>query len=160
MARFALKHQQAGWIGKGNSVWSVVHTRDLSYGYLTILKWLESSPLVVSLDNPYFFCENGQEIEWKRIAAFIGQSLHAAGKIPDPVPRQIHEEEFGDLFGPYSMVVIGQNSRSRADRLRELGWEAKHLEVGKSFQEDELPVLLKETGDFSGYAKPAASGSG
>jgi hypothetical protein len=32
--------------------------------------------------------------------------------------------------------------------------------MGKAFRDEELPILLKETGEFSGYGKAAASGSG
>lgn len=160
MTRFAIKHKYAGHAGKGHSVWGVVHVRDLSYGYLTMLQWLQSSPSEVALEHPYFFCENGQEISWREIASFIAQDLYEAGKVAFPAPREIPESEFGDLFGPYSMVVIGQNARNRAERLRALGWKPEHVDVRKAFKEEELPLLLKESGEFSGYAGVAASGSG
>jgi nucleoside-diphosphate-sugar epimerase len=62
MARFAIKHKYAGYAGKGKSVWCPVHVKDLSYGYLTMLRWLENSPAESALEHPYFFCENGEEI--------------------------------------------------------------------------------------------------
>jgi hypothetical protein len=56
--------------------------------------------------------------------------------------------------------VIGQNSRNRAERLRELGWRPKELGVREAFAKEELPILLKETSEFKGYGRAAASGSG
>ncbi|TIA60606.1 NAD(P)-binding protein [Aureobasidium pullulans] len=159
MARFALKHKYAGYVGGGKGIWGLVHVKDLSYGYATILQWLEASPDEVSLENPYFFCENGEEATWAECAAFIGKELKAAGKIEDEAPRQIPEEQYGDLFGKYSDVVIASNARNRAERLRQLGWRPKYTDIHQAFRDEELPVLLNETGEFNGYGKAAASGS-
>ncbi|PNS14597.1 UDP-glucuronic acid decarboxylase 1 [Sphaceloma murrayae] len=159
MARFAIKHKYAGYVGGGKSVWGLVHVNDLSYGYLTMLQWLISSPPEVALEHPYFFCENGEELSWGEIAACIGQSLYDAKVLPDATPRQIPTEQYNDLFGPYSLVVIGQNARNRAERLRALGWKPKDLDAYAAFKKEELPVLLKETGEFSGYGRAAASGA-
>ncbi|KAF2034023.1 NAD(P)-binding protein [Setomelanomma holmii] len=160
MARFAIKHEYAGFVGKGKSVWGLFHVKDLSYGYLTMLQWLERSPVDAALEHPYFFCENEPEISWGDIAVFIGKDLHAAGKIPDPTAREIPKDQYDDLFGNYSVVVIGQNSRNRADRLRDRGWQPKERGVHEAFTKEELPILLKETGEFKGYGRAAASGSG
>jgi nucleoside-diphosphate-sugar epimerase len=62
MARFAVKHKYAGYAGKGKSVWGLIHVKDLSYGYLTMLQWLEKSSSDVALQHPYVFCESGEEI--------------------------------------------------------------------------------------------------
>jgi hypothetical protein len=78
-----------------------------------------------SIDNPYFFCENSKEFSWRKVGVEVGKALHRAGKIVDPVPRSFPPELYGDLFGEDSGIVIGLNSRSRAVRLRELGWEAR-----------------------------------
>ncbi|KAI5199746.1 NAD(P)-binding protein [Aureobasidium subglaciale] len=160
MARFALKHKYAGYVGGGKGIWGLVHVKDLSYGYATILEWLENSPDTVSLESPYFFCENGTEASWAECAGFIGKELRAAGKIEDATPREIPSEQYEDLFGKYSDVVIASNARNRADRLKQLGWQPKHTDIHKAFRDEELPILLRESGDFKGYAKAAASGSG
>ncbi|CAD0083824.1 unnamed protein product [Aureobasidium vineae] len=160
MARFALKHKYAGYVGGGKGIWGLIHVKDLSYGYATILQWLENSPETVSLENPYFFCENGTEATWAECAGFIGKELKAVGKIEDASPREIPSEQYNDLFGKYSDVVIASNARNRAERLRQLGWRPKHTDIHQAFRDEELPILLKETGEFNGYAKEAASGSG
>ena len=160
MARFAMKHKYAGYAGKGKSIWGVIHVADLSRGYLKILQWLQSTPPGTALEHPYFFCENGTEISWNQAAAMIGKELYAVGKVSDPTPREIPSEQYDDLFGKYTVVVIAANARNRADRLRELGWSSQHLDIHEAFKNEELPILLKDTGEFAGYAKPAASGSG
>jgi nucleoside-diphosphate-sugar epimerase len=160
MARFAMKHKYAGYAGKGKSVWRPIHVADLSRGYLTMLQWLERSPEDVALEHPYFFCENGTEISWSEAAGIIGDELKAAGILSDAAPRQIPESDYDDLFGMYTNVVIAQNSRNKADRLRELGWQPEHLSVREAFKLEEMPILLSDSSEFKGYAKPAASGSG
>ncbi|KAK3050875.1 hypothetical protein LTR09_007953 [Extremus antarcticus] len=160
MARFAIKHKYAGYAGGGKSVWKPIHVADLSRGYLTMLQWLEQSPPETALEHPYFFCENGTEIAWGEAASIIGDELKAAGVISDSTPRQIPENQYDDLFGMYTNVVIAQNSRCKADRLRDLGWQPKHFSVRDAFKHEELPILLKDKSEFKGYAKPAASGSG
>jgi len=59
----------------------------------------------------------------------------------------------------YTGAVIGLNSRSRAIRLRELGWQPTEKSIWESFHEDELPVILKEdNAKFSGYGGMVGSG--
>ena len=88
----------------------------------------------------------------RRLQPLIGESLHKAGKIQDPEPKEVPEEIHKDLFGDSTYAVLGLNSRSRALRLRELGWEPKEKDWKASFVEDELPEILKEEGyEFEGY---------
>lgn len=159
MARFAMKHRYAGHVGGGKAVWSTVHVADLGRAYALILHWIEQAPDTAALENPYFFCENGEEISWGEIAGFIGEDLLAHGKVDDAKAREVPEKDYGDLFGPYSTVVIGANSRSRAERVRELGWQPREKKIREAFKTEELPLLLEEKGEFGGYDKPAASGA-
>ncbi len=163
MARFALKHGFAPVIGKGESLRCTIHVADLVRAYMTILSWLEESSPSTVLENPYFFVENGQEMLWRDAAEQIGRSLHSAGRIDSPDPRPVPKELYDDLFGPYTPTTVGANSRSRADRLRELGWVPREKGVLETFTEVELPILLKETETetkaFKGYAGVASSGT-
>lgn len=157
LTRFALKHGYAGQVGQGASVWSTVHVLDLARGYITLLHWLEQTPAERVLENPYFFCESGHEFAWTEGVAVIGQELHDAGRIKDPTPKTIPEQDYKDLFGEFTPEVVGSNSRSRANRLRQLGWQPKEKGVLESLRDDEIPLLLQETGEFNGYAGVAAS---
>ncbi|KAH6683419.1 hypothetical protein B0J14DRAFT_575944 [Halenospora varia] len=157
MARFALKHGFAGFCGGGKAVWGQIHVSDLAKGYMAILHYMESSSGDEVLKNPYFFIENGKELSWEDMAAGIGKALHKAGRLQDPKPREIPGEMFGDLFQEWSVAVIGENARNRANRLRALGWQPQAKSTFDSFVEDELPILLAETGEHKGYSAPVAS---
>ena len=150
------------YVGKGLGIESNIHVLDLARAYIVLLHHLESSDAKSTLDNPYFFCEctGSNEPSWHDIASHIAQSLHQAGKDVDPKPRELPEDLQADLFGPYTAAVIGLNSRSRAERLRRLGWEPREKDWKKSFVEDELPEILKEdSSGFAGYSGTAASGA-
>jgi nucleoside-diphosphate-sugar epimerase len=158
MARFAVKHGYAGYVGGGKAVWGHVHVADLARGYMTILHYLESTPADEVLKNPYFFAENGEEYSWERCAAEIGKALKEAGRIQDASPRQIPSELYSYVFGEWGPTVVGQNARNRANRLRALGWEPREKSTFASLVEDELPVILAEDlSDFQGYSAPVAS---
>ncbi|KAJ2548067.1 hypothetical protein EV175_004972, partial [Coemansia sp. RSA 1933] len=149
LVRYALKHGYAGHIGEGRSVWSQIHVKDLARGYIALLHSLENSNVASAddaLPNPYWFCENGHELSWGTCASEIGRVLHQLGCIEDPTPRTIPPDNFGDLYGDHSSMALGSNSRSRADRLRKLGWEAKEKQTLASLAEDEIPIILKEIG--------------
>lgn len=147
IVRYSLKHGYAGQIGKGVSVWHQVHVADLARGYMTVLHWMERTSANDVNSNPYWFCENGEELSWGQCSAQIGRTLHQAGRIKNPEPKTIPPENYGELFGDGSSTVIGSNSRCRANRLRRLGWEPREKKTLESLVEDEIPILLSETGE-------------
>lgn len=146
LARFALKHGWSGHVGKGLSVESQIHVLDLARAYIVLLHHMDSTPPKTQLGNPYWFCENGKEFSWKEVAENVGRTLKAKGLLEDSVPREIPKDLWDDVFGEYTGAVIGLNSRSRAVRLRELGWEPKEKGIWESWEQDELPELLLEAG--------------
>lgn len=158
LARWALKHNHPAHVGAGKSVWSNIHVADLARGFVTVLHHLESKP---EDPNPYFFCENSGDDEpsWCEMVGVIGEVLHAEGRIDDPRPREMPVETYGDVFGAeFTGAVVGMNSRSRAVRLRELGWKPREKGWKESLIEDELPILLKEDqSSYQGYAGAVAS---
>lgn len=144
ITRFALKHGFAGHVGKGLGVESQIHVLDLARAYIVLLHYIERSPPSVLLGNPYFFCENGKEFSWKEVAEEVGKALHQKGLLKDPSPKEFSKGDWDELFGEFTGAVIGLNSRSRAVRLRELGWEPKEKGIWESYNEDELPEILRE----------------
>ncbi|KAI0474328.1 NAD(P)-binding protein [Xylaria cf. heliscus] len=149
LARYALKRGFAGYVGEGLSVHSNVHVLDIARAYVVLMHHMESTapdnnPQL--LNNPYYFCEatGDDEPSWREIAAVIGDSLHEAGAIPDPTPRTIPRDSYGDIYGSETDAGVGMNSRTRALRLRELGWRPVEKDWKASFAEDELPYILKE----------------
>lgn len=159
MTRFAIKHRYAGHVGGGKAVWSTVHVADLARAYVMVLHWIEKAPDSVALENPYFFCENGEEISWGELAGMIGSALQPLGKLDDGKPKEIPETNYNDIFGEYSTVVCSANSRSRAQRVREMGWQPREKIIRDAFISEELPLLLEEKGEFHGYSKAVASGA-
>ncbi|KAF4772187.1 hypothetical protein HAV15_004985 [Penicillium sp. str.  len=143
-------------IGKGRTVWNQIHVRDLARGYMVLLHWMERAPVTEIALNPYF-CENGQELSWGECAAEIGRILKKEGRIDQSTPKPIPMEDWGDLFGDYSAIVVGSNARNRANRLRKLGWAPLEKGTLASLAEDEIPIITKETGEFKGYASAVAS---
>ncbi|KAH9809295.1 Weak similarity to Ypseudotuberculosis CDP-3,6-dideoxy-D-glycero-L-glycero-4-hexulose-5-epimerase [Teratosphaeria destructans] len=160
LTRFALKHHYAAHVGPGHPVESNIHVLDLARAYITLLHHLEVTAPSQPLSHPYYFCEStgSSEPSWREIADLIGQKLFEAGRIPDPKPRMLPRELYGDVFGAFTGAVIGLNSRSRAVRLRELGWAPREKDWRASFVEDELPVILREGVEgFGGYQGTVAS---
>lgn len=146
MTRFALKHGYAPMVGKGLGVESNIHVLDLARGYIFLLHHLESTPVAITNKNIYWFaeCTGENEPSWYDYSKIISENLHSQGRIKDPEPRTLEGEAlWGDLFGAFTPPVIGMNSRTRAVRLRELGWEPREKDWKRSFVEDELPNILK-----------------
>ncbi|KAH6645312.1 hypothetical protein BKA67DRAFT_584768 [Truncatella angustata] len=157
MVRYSIKHGYAGHIGKGKSVWNQIHVKDLARGYMVLLHSLENIPEDETVKNLYWFCNNGEEISWGQAATEIGAALYKAGRISSPQTKTIPRENYGDVFGTYSDIVAGSNSRNRANRLRKLGWEATEKKSLVSLVEDEIPLILQEKGPYNGYSKAVAS---
>ena len=162
MTRFALKHGYAPVIGQGVSLRCNIHVQDLVRGYMVLLSWLQHPATTADqvLQNPYFFTDSGTEMAWGDAARAIGKALYTAGKIEDPEPRNPPKEMYADLFGPYTPTTVGANSRSRGERLRELGWRPREKGVLASLVEDEIPLILQEeVGEFGGYEGVVSSGT-
>ena len=154
LARFALKHGYAAYVGEGLAVESNIHVLDLARAYVSILHNLEESIPQQTLTNPYYFCEctGDKEPSWKDVASFIDESLHKVGKVKDPTPRPLDESIYVDMFSEITPKILGSNQRSRAVRLRELGWKPREKDWKRSLVEDELPSILKEdVAAFEGY---------
>ncbi|KAJ5462211.1 hypothetical protein N7530_010416 [Penicillium desertorum] len=157
LVRYSIKHGYAGQIGKGLAVWNQIHVKDLARGYMVLLHWMERAPVTEIALSPYFFCENGQELSWGECAAEIGRTLKRIALIDEVTSKPIPKENWGDLFGDYSGMVVGSNVRHRANRLRKLGWAPLEKDTLASLAEDEIPIIAKETGEFTGYASVVAS---
>ncbi|KAL2202611.1 NAD dependent epimerase/dehydratase family protein [Sarocladium strictum] len=158
MTRYALKHGYAGHVGKGLSTWSQVHVKDLGRGYMVILHWLEGVSPQEAAVNPYWLCENGQELSWGGASAAIGQALFEAGRLPSADTKTIPPANYDDLFGSYATdLIAGSNARVRAKRLRRLGWTPQEKGTLESLVEDEIPLLLQEKGVATGFAMGGAS---
>ena len=98
------------------------------------------------LENPYTFCEvsGDDEPSWRDIASVIGRGLHALGRITSAEPQTIPPEAYVDCAGPKTPGLLGMNSRSRAVRLRQLGWNPTEKSWDQAVLEEEIPVVIRE----------------
>ncbi|KAB2573658.1 Uncharacterized protein DBV05_g7701 [Lasiodiplodia theobromae] len=148
IARFALVRGWAGHVGDGLSVESQIHVKDLARAYVVLLHVIEKSGQDTAWlrENPYFFCENGREFSWKEVAEGVAESLVKVGRLPKKDVRSFDKEagDWDQLFAAGTAAAIGLNSRSRAVRLRELGWEPREKSIWESWEQDELPAVLRE----------------
>lgn len=151
LVRFAMKHGFSGHVGKGTNTWSAVHVDDLGSAYTTLLTHMRNSEPKTFLRNPYFFAENGIEFTMGEAAKHIGRVLYQMGAIQSPQEQTFSEDHYQDVFGPLTPVGLGCNSRSRAIRLRELGWEPKiDLDMWTSWEKYEIPSIVAALDPASG----------
>jgi hypothetical protein len=141
---FALKYGYAPYVGKGLSMESQIHVMDLACAYVILLHAMEYRPSSFTLENPYFFCENGRDFSWKEVAEDVAIGLAKVGKLKGPKANTVPEGDYDMIFGRDMASVLGANSRSRAARLRDFDWEPREKGIWESFNEDGLPALLKE----------------
>lgn len=147
IARFALVRGWAGHVGAGLSVESQIHVKDLARAYVVLLHALERGEVDDDVRaNPYFFCENGREFSWKEVAEGVAASLAKVGRLPAAEVRPFDRDagDWDQLFAAGTGPAIGLNSRSRAVRLRELGWAPREKGIWESWEQDELPAVLRE----------------
>jgi hypothetical protein len=84
----------------------------------------------------YYFVEAG-EFAWREISGELAQLLHAQGKIASSVVDQLTVEEATKVHW-WAPVLWGGNSRSRASRIRTLGWRPDATTVSPT-----LPGMIK-----------------
>jgi nucleoside-diphosphate-sugar epimerase len=141
LVKFALGRGWAGYVGEGYNVWSVVHIRDLARAYSTILDYVDRAGPMEVVGNPWFFVENGVEVSAREWAENLARILHQMGRLDKAEVRAWVEEDYMEVVGPMTPRGFGSNSRSRAVRLRQLGWEAKEQDIWSSWQRDEVPFV-------------------
>ena len=150
LVRFALKRGFCGYVGEGRNVWSAVHVLDLARAFKTLLAHVEEAPPGAFVENPYFFAEGGSEYSMLEVAGHLAQVLHDSGRIPGAKVQSWSESDYADLLGPMTPVALGCNARSRAVRLRELGWEPKEKDMWTGWKEDEISSMVAALYSASG----------
>jgi hypothetical protein len=74
---------------------------------------MERAPVTEIALNPYFFCENGQELSWGECAAEIGRTLKRIGRIDEVTPKPIAKENWAICSG----IILGW----WLDRMHDIG---------------------------------------
>ncbi|KAH8923362.1 NAD(P)-binding protein [Atractiella rhizophila] len=139
LTELAIKEGYSGYWGKGEAYWNNVSVQALVDGYLLILTNLLSS--APDLSSLYYFAETGEH-KWKDIATAVGKALEKRGRLKDGSARKFERDLFGGRRE--DIVLFSGNSRSKATRLRKLGWHGKSERDIFDDVEWEMDGILKE----------------
>ncbi|KAJ3129443.1 hypothetical protein HK100_008615 [Physocladia obscura] len=116
----ALTPHRVEYIGRGLSKWSNVHVRDIAHAFVVVLCRVVRE--LTALDGGYYFAEAGENT-WKDVAEGVAR---AVGKVVGQEVGcvSLTDEEVRERFpGVLRRHYDSSNSRSRAVKIRELGWK-------------------------------------
>lgn len=138
-----LKAGCAGTIGKGLSKWNHVHVENLADFYVFLLELAIEGKASTGKDG-WYFCETGEHV-WKDIESKIGEELYKNRAIKEEKLKEFTPEEVEKFFGKDAWFLLASNSRSRAERGKELGWKptGKYPSVYDSI-ENEVKIFLEK----------------
>ncbi|KAJ3037417.1 hypothetical protein HDV00_001724 [Rhizophlyctis rosea] len=147
LIRGCIQNSHAIQVGHGKNIWSNVHILDLADAYILLLQNLLSpNPTIPTNAQGYYFVENGEH-NFADLSLAIAKVLKEKANIGDGTVVSLREEHragFGK-WGPAVELLLGGNSRSRAEKLRELGWRPTRPGLFETIEE-EVVALLKEAG--------------
>jgi len=139
--------------------WNHVHVVDLADLYVLLLRGIlsASSPPPPHGRDGIYWAETGEHT-WLGVSQAIAKTAKSQGFIPTGEVKSISLKEAADAFmggdESYVEVVMASNSRTKADKARELlGWDPKrgNEDFWGSF-EDEVSVVNEERGSVKiGY---------
>ncbi|KAE8451357.1 hypothetical protein EG329_003986 [Mollisiaceae sp. DMI_Dod_QoI] len=125
---FAKKRGKAFMIGEGKSVTTAIHVKDLA----AVLVWFTEEALAGGgkLDwgeKGVYYVEGGEYV-FRDIVERIAKEMFDRGMIPSVEIEQITAEQATEMH-PWGVFMWGSNMRSRAERLKGFGWEAKQAGI-------------------------------
>ncbi len=139
-----LKAGKGGTIGKGLNIWDGIHIDDLANFYILLLEKALEGKASTGKDG-WYFCETEVYV-WKDIYVKIAEELYKHKAISSPDVPQFTVEEVESLFGNFGWTGISSNSRSTANRARQLGWKAdpRNPSILETIEEEVKFILEKE----------------
>jgi nucleoside-diphosphate-sugar epimerase len=146
--RQGLKNGAIQQVGQGKHRWSSVHVKDLADMYVIVAGHLLARDLKTLGREGYFFAETG-EFQWADMYNHLAKYLHQIGALKTDKPQSVTtDEEFLKAYGDLGAKVgLSQNSRSRAEKGRALGWKPTHKsEDVFTDSEREARIIAKELG--------------
>jgi len=120
LIRTGISHKRAVHVGKGLNVWSNVHIDDLVDFFVLHLEKSISGQAPKN-DDGFYFAENGSN-NHVEITNEIGKALHKRGLSKESTAEGIPEEKVPTVFPGNIAPATAYNSRSRASKARQLGW--------------------------------------
>ncbi|KAG0291713.1 hypothetical protein BGZ98_002922, partial [Dissophora globulifera] len=152
--KFSIKHKQALQVGKGLNIWSKVHILDLARFYDALFQRALQEPdegespskgwkPLPKNGDQYYFVEDG-EFTYGEVAQEIAKALKTHGINDSGEVTSVDEVDILKYFDKVAYGLIGNNSRSRAVRARELfGWKPEHFDF-KGHIADEVKRQLQK----------------
>lgn len=141
LIRAALDRGKAGTVGKGLNLWNHVHVQDLAAFFFLLLEKAVEGKAGPSLpEGGWFFVENG---EYSAIDAAnkIGQVLFEKKAVETQEVNQFSGEEVSKYLGSHGWLVFGGNSRCKAERSRQLGWQPTRSEFFECIEAEAEAIL-------------------
>jgi len=152
MTRAALQYGQALLLGDGKAEWDYIHIVDLATMFeLLLAKILDGSDVPSNKDGIYF-SETGH-YTWRDLAQGIANAGKELGVLKTNELKPITLEEAVQAgYGPNPGIIelgFASNSRSRAHKIRELGWKPQKTEEDfrKNFRDDFVAILVQPPAD-------------
>ncbi|KAE8444805.1 hypothetical protein EG329_014265 [Mollisiaceae sp. DMI_Dod_QoI] len=129
LIRAALKLGQVPVAGSGSGIWDHVHIKDVAGCYEFILNAILEGREVPSGKEGIFFVETGEH-SWRELAERIADAGVEIGALQTREVRELGLDEATEVLGRGWRLIaeIGwaSNSRTRADKARELGWKPQY----------------------------------
>lgn len=146
--RGALASGVAEYVGSGEGVWDFVHILDLASLYeIILLDWVEGKKRVPVGEQGFVFSGTGR-FSWKEVAEKIARVGKEAGRLEEGTRSVSLKEAAGKWVGGDEQLCelgFASNSRTIAERGRELGWVPVRTKVDweRSFGEEFSEVLRR-----------------
>ncbi|OBT63732.1 hypothetical protein VE03_06161 [Pseudogymnoascus sp. 23342-1-I1] len=123
LAQEVLKRGRPFAVGAGNNIWDHIHISDLSaaFGLLTEEALKPAGGAATWGSEGYYFVEAGEH-SWVEVGRDIALVVAERGIKVSTEVDQLSAEDATKLH-PWAPMLWGSNARSRADRLRGLGWK-------------------------------------
>ncbi|KAF7718836.1 Uncharacterized protein PECH_007145 [Penicillium ucsense] len=132
-----LKRGRAFTVGDGKNVWDHIHVSDVAKACVFLVEEaLKPQGSAQWGPTGYYFVESG-EFAWREVSEAIAQLVKEEGKLEaaDVDPLSVDEAL---KFHPWAPVLWGGNCRSRASRLRSMGWKPEGPTLWEA-----LPAMVK-----------------
>lgn len=141
--RGAQSHGKVFVVGAGKNVSSHCHVSDASSALLRLVEEALSTESRVKWgQDGYYFVEAGED-SFTNFAKIVGRELHSQGYVSDTDVDSLDEGAVAKIW-EWGPKFWGSSSRSRAARLRALGWRASGITEEDTIGETIRYVLGKD----------------
>ncbi|KAI9719912.1 MAG: hypothetical protein M1828_006042 [Chrysothrix sp. TS-e1954] len=152
LARCSLQRGKAFQVGPGKTLWTNIHVKDLSKGYLLLAEAAAAGGGKATWGKDgYYFAENNEHV-WGEVSHELAKHGKKLGMLQTDEVDSLPADKVGEMVGAGPMLW-GANSRGVASRLRkELAWTPKGpklvdtmdeaLQVEQQLIKDNVPITF------------------